>query len=725
ALLGTGLLALEVGFTPVDRGNWVDLTQLARLGGGIYLEPTLYIPGASTLGVSEVEGPLLVLPVTWACSFVCSAVKALSFSVYAVREFVGRTVADSSTERLKRATTYDFRRFDLSLLSRSSTRTASIRKSDTSVLEDLKALSWKTCQEGSLLNLSDHRPYHEGFGAFAWQIPILVMISKTVLRHAKLFEGALRLTFAKRSEKHVVNFLPKVITLIEGWHEWFFYVQDSIIPAKYSQILSEQNKLDSKSFKDKLPPNIEENPMFHRLGRYPTSVRVFPDPILFLAGLKPSWEYEVAFRTFIYTEDDEDLSVLPKEPSSGFDTGSPSVSVNTEPLKADEKLVIQPAKVTTDSRKSSKPELFVVHPGSVASRIKDRKCKTSGGSSRPPIKRKLAPGSLTSCATRAKTYSLKDDSLLDSLPDVLKLKDATACHLKISAIIWTTIWMRSRELLQVIKKLRGKFDVMKDREKAKEEECEELRAKCEADMTEFEKNPISLSTLESKVNSLEAEKARLGDVEVSLRKEVEELKQDRREVVSKVIPYAAIELVHSHDMGSLVGRIVSFAILYGSCRAYEQVADMKEPFDLSKVKGYLSSYKKDHTQANNDLATVTFPWLDKFVADPSASIVALLSTKPLSLQIPAPSRTQVSLLSSQRPTPSSVAVSNPLSPLADVFVVKQQSSQLQWRRISYANPKSRLHGEHSLQSCLRIWRTLSLNPLCASSSGGSCAALNL
>ncbi|GKF49747.1 hypothetical protein Tco_0142998 [Tanacetum coccineum] len=66
--------------------NWVDLTQLARLGGGIYLEPKLYIPGASTLGVSEVEGPLLVLPVTWACSFVCSAVKALSFSVYAVHE---------------------------------------------------------------------------------------------------------------------------------------------------------------------------------------------------------------------------------------------------------------------------------------------------------------------------------------------------------------------------------------------------------------------------------------------------------------------------------------------------------------------------------------------------------------------------------------------------------------------------------------------------------------
>ncbi|GJT78073.1 hypothetical protein Tco_1044798 [Tanacetum coccineum] len=99
------------------------------------------------------------------------------------------------------------------------------------------------------------------------------------------------LTFAKRSEKHIPNLLPKVITRIEGWHEWFFYVQDSIIPAKYPQLLSEQNKLDLKSFKDKLPPNIKENPMFQCLSRYPSSVCVFLDPILFLAGLKPSWEH--------------------------------------------------------------------------------------------------------------------------------------------------------------------------------------------------------------------------------------------------------------------------------------------------------------------------------------------------------------------------------------------------------------------------------------------------
>ncbi|GKD03873.1 hypothetical protein Tco_1178847 [Tanacetum coccineum] len=175
-----------------------------------------------------------------------------------------------------------------------------------------------------------------------------------------------------------------------------------------------------------------ENPMFQRLGRYPTSVRVFPDPILFLAGLKPTWEYgqqrptimaggkEMAFRNFIYTEDDKDLSFLPKEPSPGFGTGSPSVSILGRARSLD---------------------CFVVHPGSVAARIKDRKYTTRGGSSRPPVKRKLAPGSSTSRATRAKTYSSKDDAPFltvsdddEGLPNVLKLKDATACHLKISVI---------------------------------------------------------------------------------------------------------------------------------------------------------------------------------------------------------------------------------------------------------------------------------------------------
>ncbi|GJZ71282.1 hypothetical protein Tco_0635133 [Tanacetum coccineum] len=84
------------------------------------------------------------------------------FIVYGENHFTtvfavcGCNVVDSNTERLKEPQPTSSDGFDLSLLS------ASIRKSDTSVLEDLKALSWKTSQDGSLLNLSDHRP--AGYG---------------------------------------------------------------------------------------------------------------------------------------------------------------------------------------------------------------------------------------------------------------------------------------------------------------------------------------------------------------------------------------------------------------------------------------------------------------------------------------------------------------------------------------------------------------------------------
>ncbi|GJX89701.1 hypothetical protein Tco_0341715 [Tanacetum coccineum] len=347
----------------------------------------------------------------------------------------------------------------------------------------------------------------------------------------------------------------------------------------------------------------------------------------------------------------------------------------------------------------------------------------------PPVKRKLAPGSSSSCVTHAKASSSKDDTPFiivfdddEGLPDVFKLKDANACHLKISAITspaWknhsdnhmdvelldlhnrcyarqafldNAVNSRSRELLQVIEKIRGECDVMKEKERAQEEEYEELRSKCKVTMTDFEKNPTvvamrekmsTLSTkakehkanLESKVASLEAKKARLEAVEASLKKGVDDVKHDRMEVVLKVVPYAALELIHSDELGRLFGKLVSSALLYGRCAAFEQVADMKEPFDLSKMKGYRPSYKKEHTQAGNDLATTTFSLLSEFVSDPSTPIEVLLSKKPSTLQRPVSSKTQVPAPSSQRATPSSAPASYIMSPPTAVSSVKSQSSQ--------------------------------------------------
>ncbi|GJY48193.1 hypothetical protein Tco_0438149 [Tanacetum coccineum] len=282
----------------------------------------------------------------------------------------------------------------------------------------------------------------------------------------------------------------------------------------------------------------------------------------------------------------------------------------------------------------------------------------------PPVKRKLASGSSSSHAVGAKTCASKDDAPIlsisdddEGLPDCFELKDANACHLKISAIT-PPAWkghLDNQMDLELLDLHDREADVIKARERSHKEECEELRVKCKAAMAEFDQNPtvlilrekisslttdvkehkgnldrmmlesqkwtvyqVTLSTLESKVDSLEAEKARLEAIKASLLREVKELKQDRRNVVSKVVPYVAMELV----------------------------AAIKEPFDLSKAKGYRSSYKKEHTQASNDFATAMFPWLDEFIADVAAPIVALLSKKPPTLQKLAPSRTQMPVPSS-------------------------------------------------------------------------------
>ncbi|GKC40948.1 hypothetical protein Tco_1053332 [Tanacetum coccineum] len=284
----------------------------------------------------------------------------------------------------------------------------------------------------------------------------------------------------------------------------------------------------------------------------------------------------MSFRNFIYTEDDEDLTFLPKDFSLGFNIGSPSVSINTKPVRTDEEPVVEPA-----------TEPMNEHVGTTAD---------SGGVPKEilllftlgVLQPALGRGSAKQGEDDTHVLSISDDD--EGLEDYLELKDATVCHLKIyaitppawkcfldnhldvdlldlhdrcyarQAIVDNAVNRRSRELLEVIKKLRGEADVMQARELAREEECE--------------------------VASLEADKANLEATEASLHQEIEEVK--------------------GRFFRRLVGKLVSSAITFGRCRAYEQVARMKEPFDLSKVKGYHPSYEKEHTQAINDLATATF-----------------------------------------------------------------------------------------------------------------------
>ncbi|GKD16756.1 hypothetical protein Tco_1205914 [Tanacetum coccineum] len=185
------------------------------------------------------------------------------------------------------------------------------------------------------------------------------------------------LTFQKRSEKHILSLLAKFITRIEGWHQRFFFIQDIIVPSKSPQLLLKENMLDVKSFKDKLPPGIEQNPQFQRLGRYPVSA-------------------QMSFRNFIYTEEDEDLTFLPKDFSPDFNNGSPSVSINTKPIRTDEEPATEPAIEPVNKRVGTTADL---------------------GGVPKEILLKLASGSSTSRTFRAKASAMKDDTPMLSISD--------------------------------------------------------------------------------------------------------------------------------------------------------------------------------------------------------------------------------------------------------------------------------------------------------------------
>ncbi|GJZ20709.1 hypothetical protein Tco_0557299 [Tanacetum coccineum] len=373
----------------------------------------------------------------------------------------------------------------------------------------------------------------------------------------------------------------------------------------------------------------------------------------------------------MYVEDDEDLSFLPRKPSPSFCTGSPSALINNEPLLLEVKPLDnanpeQLVKNTADSGVSpARKEMLVIGTSSFAGRIKDRNCRTKG-STKPPMKCKLVHvgSSLRSTRQNSSLAKVKSSQFLtisddeEGLPDALELQTAIDYHLMISnvtlmawkvhldnhldvklldlhdrcyarqAVVDNAVNQRAQELLRVVEQMKRECEVLKEREKARDKECKDLKAKCEAAMEDFDKNPAmmvlcqkimflldevkenkesmermllenkkwagyqeNLATLESKVAALEVEKGKLEAAEAMLRQEVEAVKCDRSEVVSKVVPYVTMELVQGDEMAMLVVKLVSYVVFYGRCAAFEEVADMKEPFDLAKVKDSEADYR--------------------------------------------------------------------------------------------------------------------------------------
>ncbi|GJR82818.1 hypothetical protein Tco_0153603 [Tanacetum coccineum] len=103
----------------------------------------------------------------------------------------------------------------------------------------------------------------------------------------------------------------------------------------------------------------------------------------------------------------------------------------------------------------------------------------------------------------------------------------------------------------------------------------------------------TLDILSSKVEGLESERERLKKSGTQQLQEIDGLRQDRAAVVAKVMPRVVIKLVCSDKIGLFVACLAKAALFHGRCSALEEVAALKEPFELEKMPGYRPFSKKE------------------------------------------------------------------------------------------------------------------------------------
>nr|GEU84043.1 hypothetical protein [Tanacetum cinerariifolium] len=160
---------------------------------------------------------------------------------------------------------------------------------------------------------------------------------------------------------------------------------------------------------------------------------------------------EMAFRNFMFAEDDKDLSFLPKEPSPSFGTSYPFVSINTElPL------------VETKPLDEANTEQIVENVFDLGG------CRANEG--------------IVQCVERG--------------------------------------------------------------EQGRDKEYEDPKAKCESAMADFNNN-LTMKFLCEKIAAM------------------------------LVVPYVAMELVHSDELGTLVGKLAFASVFYGRCTAFEELGVIK------------------------------------------------------------------------------------------------------------------------------------------------------
>ncbi|GKD79527.1 hypothetical protein Tco_1342148, partial [Tanacetum coccineum] len=366
------------------------------------------------------------------------------------------------------------------------------------------------------------------------------------------------LTLSNRGGSSVPRALTKPIIHIEGCKGNFFFIENKIVPSEYPELLLEENKLDKKSFKDVIPTHARDDPLYNQIATYPCNVRTFPDPILYLAGLKTSWKHspkkpiiyyrrrEIDFRSFMMEGIYGEFHFLPEE-EFVENIGN------------------------SDDASSEKDEVTLIHR-TIAEKAQNRK---------------VSPSSKVT----GKRKQTADDPNIHEFPSAKELKES------IDSVLDNMLNGRTRKLMSTLLKARASCDAIQEREIEKDKAYVKLERKCNDALHDLDKNPLvldmraeietlqgqvdrlhgeysrlvleenkwinyeqTLAILRSKVEGLESERKKLKSSEIQLLQEIDGMRQDRATVVAKVFPHMAIELVRSDEMGFLVSRLVKAAM---------------------------------------------------------------------------------------------------------------------------------------------------------------------
>ncbi|GKB21879.1 hypothetical protein Tco_0855802 [Tanacetum coccineum] len=290
----------------------------------------------------------------------------------------------------------------------------------------------------------------------------------------------------------------------------FFFIENKIIPSDYPELLLGKNKLDKKSFKDKVPLHPEMDPLYDQIATYPCIVQTFPDPILYLAGLKTTWEHspkkpviyhrghEMDFRSFMLGGVDGELNFLPAK--NVVDSDDPS-------YREDEQTLISP---------SLSPHLEAMPA---------RASKVAGEASTP--------------------LDVDSNSDIHEFPSAKELKDATDCHWVVAhvtppswkqhlreisieqlcdihdrayirqAVLDNVLNNRTRELISALHKAKTSYDAIRAREPEKDRAYAELERKCNEALQDLDKNPLvsdmldEIKALQGQVDGLHSEYGRI------------------------------------------------------------------------------------------------------------------------------------------------------------------------------------------------------------------------